>query len=89
MPPEHGRDLLDAVPDLLFRAVQLAQQQGRGIRVVARTDEILRGLDGMAVHHLEPGRDDPLRDDGTHGIAGVLEFIERRQDHLAVRRYRR
>ena len=56
-------DALDLLGDFLRRAVGLAQQDRRGVEVVAGVHERLDRARGRLVHHLQAGRDDARGDD--------------------------
>ena len=73
---EDRADLLDLGRGLGFRAVHLAQQDGRRIGRVAAVGEVLRGPDRGIVHHLEASRDDPARHDVRHRVPGASKVVE-------------
>ena len=62
-------------------AVEFAEEDGRGVARVAGVGEVLRGLDGEGVHHLEARRDDAAPDDGRDGVAGLADVVEGGQQH--------
>ena len=72
----------DVLGDLGVGPIHLAQEDGRGVSGVAGVDKGLRRLDGRAVHHLQPGGDDPGGDDVPHRRACLLYVVEGGQDHL-------
>jgi hypothetical protein len=80
--------LRDVLRHLLVGPVHLAEQNGRGIDRVARMDEILGGLDGRPVHHLETGRDDARGDDLADGGSGPLDIVEGSEHYLRPLRHR-
>ncbi|MCY1351180.1 hypothetical protein D9M69_374390 [compost metagenome] len=70
-----------------FHAVQLADQDGRGVHRVAGVDEVLGGADRQVVHHLQPAGDDAGGDDVGHRAAGpgdVSEAGQRDLGHLRL-----
>ena len=66
-------DHADQMVDLGRRAVELADQQRLGVARVAGGAEILGGVDGRVVHHLQPGRDDASRDDRGDTLAALVD----------------
>ncbi len=60
--------------DFSLRTVELDDQQRLDIERIAGVDEILGGLDGVAVHHLHAARNDAGADDGADALAGVFRF---------------
>ena len=82
-------DLLDADRlglDLGAGPVQLDQEHGAGPLRIPGVDALLDGADHHLVQHLEGGRDDPVGDDGRHGLGGVLDRGERGEQRLDVLR---
>jgi hypothetical protein len=70
----------DFVGHFFLGAVRLAKQDGCRLEVVARPDEFLGRPGGSAVHHLEPGGNDPGRDDLGDRAAGFFHVVEGRHD---------
>ena len=61
----------DEVVDFGFATVELDDEVGFGVEVVAGMDEGFGGLGGEAVHHFHAARDDAGGDDGGHAFGGV------------------
>ncbi len=79
---EHALDLGDLLGDFLGRAVAFREQDRFGAEVVAGAHKRLDGLRRLAVHHLEPGRNDARRDDRRDRIAGLHHIVERSHHDL-------
>jgi len=75
----HGKDV---VRDFLVDPVYLAQQQRFAVERIACVNEGLGGLDGEAVHHLQPGGDDAGGNDVADRGAGLGHVVEGREHHL-------
>ena len=70
----------DLLAHLLRRAVALAQQDRRGVEVVAGVHEVLDRGGHRLVHHLQAGRDDAGGDDRRHRVAGLAHVVEAGHD---------
>src|SRR5690606_30805099 len=68
----YGAHALDQVIHLSHRAVQLHDEQGLDVEGIARVDEILRRVDGGAVHHFHAAGDDAGGYDVGHALAGLF-----------------
>ena len=81
-------DLRNILRDLLVAAIDLAQQDSRGIGRVAGVHEVFGGAQGGVVHHLQTGRDDAGGDDVGHRLAGRFDVVECGQRDLRTLRHR-
>ena len=72
--------------DLGARPVELDDQQRLALQRIAGMDEILRGVDRRAVHHLHAARNDAGADDVGDALAGLLAGGE--ADQQRARRFR-
>ena len=81
-PSSTARMRRDLLGDFVRRAVGLAEQDRRGVEVVAGLDEGLDGGRGRLVHHLQPGGNDAGGDDRRHRLAGAADVVEGGHDHL-------
>jgi len=77
---------LDQVRDFRLGSVQLDDQQALDIQRIAGVAEGLGGVNGVAVHHLQPARDDAGADDPGNASPGV--FVRRKTDQHRRRRLR-
>jgi len=77
---QHLAHAADLFFDFLRHAIALAQQDGFGREVVSGMDEVLDRRRHRLVHHLQAGRDDAVRDDRGHRVAGFAQVVEAGHD---------
>ena len=78
--PKEAGDPLDLLDDVLVLAVDLTEQDGRGIPGIASTGEVLSRPKGRAIHHLKPCRHHPRRHDGRHRPGRPAHVVEGGED---------
>ncbi len=80
---ENLPQLLEFAGDLRALALELHEQQRRGVRGIIRLHRGLSGVDGEAIHDFHRSRQQPGPDHARHGVAGGLKARVRRQ-HRAI-----
>ncbi len=72
-----------------LRSVCFDEQDRGGVERIVGVHELLDRARGLAVHHLEPGRNDSRRDHRRDRSPRRAEIVERGERHLCRRRLRR
>ena len=72
--------LLDQIVTFRIGPIEFDDQQGLNIERIARMDKGLCRMDGGAVHHLHPRRNDPRRDHIGHALTGALNRLKAKQE---------
>ena len=78
---QHRGHAVDLLGDLFRRAVGFAQQDRSCVEVVTGVHELFHRPRHRLVHHLQTGGNDAGGDDRGHGVAGLADVVERREDH--------